>query len=280
LLPSKRVFVNPSTLITLVLSSVVSRAQTPASQPSKSNSPDRVISQQSVVVDAHLTPEELEDGQINEVYQPVYKNQEQHEYQKAIEGYRSLVIPMAEKAKFERPRKKFLYLAYSDIGACEMALGQFKDAEAMYEKTFEYLPTSPGVEDSENAVMLRSVGVARMRQQRWKDAEEPMQKAISLSEEQIILAGKLKEDYMRKALTDDYGESQSISLNVLAIVYFREQRYAESLELLERAYNQAIKFNASATVVKQIVENGKAISKVAGDAGASAAWSQRPVPPN
>jgi len=238
-----------------------------------------VTSQQSVVVDAHLTPEELEDGQINEVYQPVYKNQEQHEYQKAIEGYRSL-IPMAEKAKFERPRKKFLYLAYSDIGACEMALGQFKDAEAMYEKTFEYLPTSPGVEDSENAVMLRSVGVARMRQQRWNDAEEPMQKAISLSDEQIILAGKLKEDYMRKALTDDYGESQSISLNVLAIVYFREQRYAESLELLERAYNQAIKFNGSATVVKQIVENGKAISKVAGNAGASAAWSQRSVPPN
>jgi tetratricopeptide (TPR) repeat protein len=239
-----------------------------------------VTSQQSVVVDAHLTLEEIEDGQINEVYQPVYKNQEQHDYQKAIEEYRSLVIPMAEKAKFERPRKKFLYLAYSDIGACEMALGQFKAAEAMYEKTFEYLPTSPGVEDSENAVMLRSVGVARMRQQRWKDAEEPLQKAISLSDEQIILAGKLKEDYMRKALTDDYGESQSISLNVLAIVYFREQRYAESLDLLERAYNQAIKFNASAAVVKQIVENGKAISKVAVDTGASATWSQRPVPPN
>jgi tetratricopeptide (TPR) repeat protein len=234
-----------------------------------------VTSQQSVVVDAHLTPEELEDGQLNEVYQPVHKIQEQRDYQKAIEEYRSSVIPMAEKAKFERPRKKFLYLAYSDIGACEMALGQFKEAEEMYQKTFEYLPALPGVEDSENAVMLRSVGVARMRQQRWKDAEEPLQKAISLSDEQIILAGKLKEDFMRKALTDDYGESQSISLNVLAVVYFREQRYAESLDLLERAYNQAIKFHASSTVVKQIVENGKSISKVAGDSGASATWSQR-----
>lgn len=281
MLPSQRVFVNLFILIALFLSSVVSRGQTPISQqPSKPNSPDRVASQQSVVVDAYLTPEEIEDGQINEVYQSVYKIQEQRDYQKAIEEYRSLVIPMAEKAKFERPRKKFLYLAYSDIGACEMGLGQFKEAEEMYQKTFEYLPASPGVEDSENAVMFRSVGVARMRQQRWKDAEEPLQKAISISGEQIILAGKLKEDFMRKALTNDYGESQSISLNVLAVVYFREQRYAESLDLLERAYNQAIKFQASPTVVKQIVENGKAISMVSGDSAASATWLQRSVTPN
>jgi tetratricopeptide (TPR) repeat protein len=265
----------------LVLSCVASRGQTPTSQQqSKPNAPDRVTSQQSVVVDAHLTPEEIEDGQINEVYQPVYKIQEQHDYQKAIEEYRSLVIPMAEKAKFDRSKEKYLYLAYSEIGACEMALGQFKEAEEMYQKTFEYLPTSPGVEDSENAVMLRSVGVARMRQQRWKDAEEPLQKAISLSDEQIILAGKLKEDFMRKALTDDYGESQSISLNVLAVVYFREQRYAESLTLLERAYNQAITYHASATMLKQIVENGKAVSKVSGDAAASATWLQRSATPN
>jgi tetratricopeptide (TPR) repeat protein len=187
---------------------------------------------------------------------------------------------VAEKARFERPRKKFLYLAYSDIGACEMALGQFKEAEEMYQKTFEYLSASPGVEDSENAVMFRSVGVARMRQQRWKDAEEPLQKAISLSREQIILAGKLKEDFMRKALTDDYGESMSISLNLLAIVYFREQRYAESLTLLEQAYNQAITFHASLSVIKQIVENRKSISKVSGDSAADATWFQRSATPN
>jgi len=264
----------------LVLISVVSRAQTPSSQPGKPNSPARVTSQQSVVVDAHLTPEEIEDGQINDIYEPIYKIQEQRDYQKAIEEYRSLVIPMAERSKFAGPRKKFLYLAYSDIGNCEMALGQFKEAEEMYQKTFEYLPASPGVGDSENAVMLRFVGVARMRQQRWKDAEEPLQKAISVSDDQIILAGKLKEDFMRKALTNDYRESQDITLNVLAVVYSREQRYSEALNLLERAYNQAIAFEAPVTVVKQIVDNGKAISTVTGDVAASATWLQRSVTSN
>jgi tetratricopeptide (TPR) repeat protein len=278
LLPSERI--NLFILMALVLSSVESRAQTTNSEPSKPNSPARVTSQQSISVDAHLTAAEIEDGQINDIYQPIYKIQEQRDYQKAIEQYRTLVIPMAERAKFEGPRKKFLYLAYRDIGSCEMVLGQFKEAEEMYQKTLEYLPASPGVDDSENAVMLRSVGVARMRQERWKDAEEPLQNAISLSGEQIILAGKLKEDFMRKALTDDYGESRSISLSFLAVAYFREQRYAESLTLLERAYNQAITFHASTTVVKQIVDSGKVISKATGDDAASATWSQRSAPSN
>jgi tetratricopeptide (TPR) repeat protein len=280
LLPGPRVLVKLNILMMLVLGCLVSKAQTPSAQSSKSNSSPQATIQQSVVVDAHLTPEEIEDGQINDVYQPVYRNQAQRDYQKAIEQYRSLVIPMAQSAKFEVPRKKFLYLAYSGIGTCEMALGQFKEAEEMYQKTLEYLPASPGVNDSENAVMLRSVGVARMRQQRWKDAEEPLQKAVSVSGEQIILADKLKEDFMRKALTDDYRESQDITLNVLAVVYFREQRYAESLKLLDRAYNQAIAFQAPVTVVKQIVDNGKAISTAAGDAAASAKWSGRSVPSN
>lgn len=280
MLPSQRVWVNLVILMALVLISVVARAQTPSSQPGKPNSHARVTSQQSVVVDAHLTPEEIEDGQINDIYEPIYKIQEQRDYQKAIEEYRSLVIPMAERSKFAGPRKKFLYLAYSDIGNCEMALGQFKEAEEMYQKTFEYLPASPGVGDSENAVMLRSVGVARMRQQRWKDAEEPLQKAVSVSDDQIILAGKLKEDFMRKALTNDYRESQDITLNVLAVVYSREQRYSEALNLLERAYNQAIAFEAPVTVVKQIVDNGKAISTATGDAAASATWLQRSVTSN
>ena len=280
MLPSQRVLVNLFILMALVLISVDSRAQTPSSQPGKPNSPARVTSQQSVVVDAHLTPEEIEDGQINDIYEPIYKIQEQRDYQKAIEEYRSLVIPMAERSKFAGSRKKFLYLAYSDIGNCEMALGQFKEAEEMYQKTFEYLPASPGVGDSENAVMLRFVGVARMRQQRWKDAEEPLQRAISVSDDQIILAGKLKEDFMRKALTNHYRESQDITLNVLAVVYSREQRYSEALNLLERAYNQAIAFEAPVTVVKQIVDNGKAISTATGDVAASATWLQRSVTSN
>jgi len=87
----------------------------------------------------------------------------------------------------------------------------------------------------------------------------------------------LKEEFMRKVLTDDYRESQDVTLNVLAIVYFREQRYAESLSLLDRAYNQAIAFQAPVTLVKQIVENGKAISKATGDAATSATWLQRSV---
>jgi hypothetical protein len=90
LLPSQRVFVKLFVMMALVLSSVASSAQSPSSQqPSNPSSPDRVNSKQSVVVDARLTPEEIEDGQINDVYQPVYEIREQHDYQKAIEEYRS-----------------------------------------------------------------------------------------------------------------------------------------------------------------------------------------------
>lgn len=280
--PSRTTFIKGCILTAALLGSVASAAQTsPSVQSDKPTSPARVTgAQQSVVVDAHLTPEEIEDGQINEVYQPVYKIQEQRNYQEAIEEYRSIVIPMAERAKFERPRKKFLYLAYSDIGACEMALKQFKDAEETYQKTLEYLPASPGVDDSENAVVLRSIGIARMRQERWKDAEEPLQKAVALSEEQIALAAKEKEKYILIDLANDYRESQDVSLNALAVVYFREGRYPEAVDLLERAYNQAIAFHAPVTLVNQIVDTGTAMAKAAGDSGASATWSGRSVKSN
>ena len=57
-------------------------------------------------------------------------------------------------------------------------------------------------------------------------------------------------------------------------------RWSQSdLGVLERA-NQDIAFHESVTFVKQIVENGKPISKVSSDSGASASWLQRSVTQN
>ena len=69
--------------------------------------------------------------------------------------------------------------------------------------------------------------------------------------------------------------SQDISLNLLAIVFYRERRYADALALLERAYKQTVAFHAPAPVVKQIVDNGRAVSISIGDDAAIEVWSQR-----
>jgi len=263
------------------LGSAVSIAQTAQKnqEPNKRNPQGRVNTQQSVVVEAHLTPEESEEGKINDLYQPIYAMQ-QHDCQGAVEKYRTVVIPAAEQAKFEVPKTKFLFLAYRGIGDCDLASGHFAEAEVIFQKLFEYLPVWPSTDDSDYPINYRSIGLARMGQQRWKDAEEPLDKAVSIFDDQIGRAAKSDQDVVGNQMANAYRMSQDQALNLLAVVYAREQRYPEALALLERAYNQAIKFQAPASVLKQIVDNGRAISTGIGSDDASAKWSQRSVTSN
>lgn len=229
---------------------------------------------------AKLTPEEVEEGKLNDVYQEVYNIERNHDCEKAVEKYQTVVIPMADGSKFPVPRNKFLFLAYRGIGYCYLSQERYAEAEQMFQKLFEYFPIWPGTDDSAYAINYRSIGEARMHQQRWKDAEEALQKAVSLSDEQIERAAKSDSEFMRNEHANNLRLSQDRALNLLAVVYFREQRSVEALKLLERAYEQATKLHAPSNVVRQIVETGRGISQSTGDAAAIAAWSGRSTTQN
>jgi tetratricopeptide (TPR) repeat protein len=201
--------------------------------------------------------------------------EEQNKCAEAAEKYRSVVIPLAEAAKFDIPRNKFLYLSYRGIGDCDVSAHRFVEAEAMFQKLFEYIPTWPGVDDSDYPINYRSIGLARMGQQDWKGAEEPLQKAVSILDQQIENAIHSDSDFMRTEQANNLRMSQDGALNLLAVVYFRENRSADALPLLERAYDQAIKYHAHTTIVKQIVQSGVGISTAIGDGAGLATWSQR-----
>ncbi|MGH9406077.1 MAG: hypothetical protein ACRD3D_09630, partial [Terriglobia bacterium] len=103
---------------------------------------------QSVTVTAKLTPAEVEDGKFNDPYERVYNLQQQHDCMKAIDEYRSIVIPMAEKARFDVPRNKFLFLSYEGVGNCDLYVHSFSDAEKSFQIALQYAQVWPGINDS------------------------------------------------------------------------------------------------------------------------------------
>jgi tetratricopeptide (TPR) repeat protein len=250
-------------------------SQSSPSQSSQASAPSGGPIRPSIVVSANSTPEEVEDGKINDAYQSVYKLEEQNDCEGAIGKYRSVVIPLAEQAKFDVSRNKFLYLSYKGIGDCDLSAGRFAEAEEIFQKIFQYMPVWPGTNDSDYPINYRSVGLARMGQENWKGAEEPLQKAVSILDQQIESALHSDSDFMRTEHANNLRMSQDGALNLLAVAYFREQRPDEALPLLERAYNQAIKYHAHPTIVKQIVQSGVGISTAIGDSTGLATWSER-----
>lgn len=271
----------PATVFLAVfgLGSGVSRAEAlkynePSVSPKQIDSRTRVSASQSIV-DARLTADEIEEGKINDVYQEVVKTHLQGDYRGAADKYRSLVIPMAERTPSDVARKKFLFLSYRGLGNCYLAMSRFTEAEDMFQKLFEYLPVRPGREDSDYPINFESIAMARMGQQRWKAAEESLQKAVSIFDDQIGQAATSGSDSKQSEHANKLRMSQDMALNLFAVVYFREQRYAEALEILERAYNQGVTFRAPSEVVEQIADDGRAVSIAAGDADALAIWSKR-----
>jgi tetratricopeptide (TPR) repeat protein len=259
---------------------VQGRSQVTPLPQSDTHSKNRVTSQQSITVEANLTPEEKEEGNINEVYQTVYSIQRRHDCQVAIEKYLSVVIPAAERAKFSIPKNKFLYLAYRGIADCDMDLKKYGEAEETYQKLFGYLPVWPGIDDSDYPINFRSLGLSRMAQEKWADAEAPLQKSISIFDEQIDRASKSDADFERNEMANDYRMAQNTAMYLLAVDYFREKRNAESLQLLDRAYVQATQFHGPSATIKKIVDSGIAISIESGDLSSGVTWSKRALSTN
>jgi tetratricopeptide (TPR) repeat protein len=229
------------------------------------------ISAPDSVLDTRLSSNQIDD-KINDVYQEVVKIHLNGDYASAADKYRSVVIPMAERAQSDAIRKKFLFLGYRGLGNCYLAMTRFNEAEDMFQKLFEYLPISPATVDSDYAINFESIAMAQMGQQLWKSAEESLQKAVSIFDDQIGRAATNTEPNGR---ADKLRMSQDMALNLFAVVYFREQRYSEALGILERAYNQGVTFRAPAEIVEQIVNDGRAVSMATGDVDAITTWSRR-----
>jgi tetratricopeptide (TPR) repeat protein len=233
------------------------------------------ISVEESLVETRLSSDPIEEVKINNVYQQVVKIHLQGDYAAAADKYRSLIIPMAERAQSDATRKKFLFLSYRGLGNCYLAMTRFTEAEDMFEKLFEYLPVSPGTVDSDYAINFESIAMAQMGQQRWKSAEESLQKAVAIFDDQIGQAARSGSDGEAKERADKLRMSQDMALNLFAVVYFREQRYTEALATLERAYDQGVTFRAPAEIVEQIANDGRAVSMATGNVDAITTWSRR-----
>ena len=241
----------------------------------------RIGSADSRLADARLSPDLIEAGKMNEVYQDVVKVHLQGDYRAAAEMYQSLLIPMAEATHSDLTRNKFLFLSYRGLGNCYLAMSRFMEAEKTFHKLFEYLPVWPGMGDSGYPINFESIAMAQMGEQRWKAAEESLQTALTIFDDQIASASADASNPPQKERANRLRMSQDMALKLFAVVYFREQRYAEALELLDRAYHQGTAFGAPAEVVQQIVDDGRAVSIAAGDPTALATWSRRsPETPN
>jgi hypothetical protein len=85
---------------------------------------------------------------------------------------------------------------------------------------------------------------------------------------------------MRNEHSKNLKMSQAQARNLLAAAYFRAGRQNEALEMLEKAYQEAIQSSATPEMVQQIIESGRTASAALGDAASKAKWDARITAPN
>lgn len=250
-------------------------AQNPAPQ-TQSPSSSKPTRHDSADVVATLSPEEVAEGKLNDVYQSIAQQQRKGTCTaEIIERYRTEVIPAAEKSAFNVPKNKFLFLANRDIGNCYLAQQNFVEAEVAFQKILQYAPVWPGTDDSAYPIDLRQIATAQMGQQRWQAAEESLQKSASLFDPQIEKAMKSDSEFSRTEHAGNLRGSKAESLAYLAIVYLREGRTADALKTADLAYAEAKQPSVSPTFVSGIVKIGLSIAQATGDKDAITKWSQR-----
>ncbi|SRR6266481_1595053 len=262
-------------LFGLLLVYVPASAQNPSAQ-TQSPTSSRPVRHDSVKVVAHLSPEEFEEGKLNDVYEQVAQLQRKGTCTtETIQRYQSEVIPVAEKSTFNVPKNKFLFLANRDIGNCYMSQRRYEEAEERFKKIMEYLPVWPGTDDSDYPINFRQIATAQMGEQRWEAAEESLNKSVALFDPQIERALKSDNEFSRTEHAGNLLGSKARSLSYLAIVYLREGRTNEALKAAELAYVEAARPHVQATFLNDVLKVGSSIAQQSGDEGAIARWSRR-----
>lgn len=222
----------------------------------------------------HLSPGEVEDGRLNDLYQSVAQLLRKGPCTPdIIQRFESEVIPTAENSGFAVPRNKFLFLANRDIGNCYLAQQRYTEAEDSFRKILQYAPIWPGTDDSAYPIDFREIATAQMGRQHWADAEQSLLKSIALHEEQIATWEKRDESHAQFSLI--YRGSQSRSQALLAVVYFREGRTQDALNAVEKAYDAVTKYNLGPQYLNDVENIGKSIANASRDSAAQKLWSQR-----
>ncbi len=261
-------------LIGLLLGSASASAQNPVPQ-TQSPALSRPARHDSVEVVGHLSPEEVEEGKLNDLYESVAQLQRNGSCTTdIIRRYQSEVIPPAEKSTFNVPKNKFLFLANRDIGNCYLAQKKFAEAEASFQKILQYAPVWPGTNDSAYPINFRQIATAQMGQQHWTEAEQSLLKSIALFDPQIA-AGEKSDAELHLQLSLNYRGSQSQSHALLAVVYFREGHIQDALTTAEKAYDEVTRYKLASRYQNEVVKIGKAIADASGDSAAQRTWSQR-----
>jgi tetratricopeptide (TPR) repeat protein len=250
-------------------------AQNPSAQ-TQSTTSSKPVRHDSVEVVAHLSPEEVEEGKLNDEYEKIAQLQRKGTCTtEIIERYQSEVIPLAEKSTFNVPKSKFLFLANRDIGNCYMAQRRYEEAEESFKKIMEYVPVWPGMDDSDYPINFRQIATAQMGQQRWEAAEESLNKSVALFDPQIKRALNSANEFSRTEHAGNLVGSKARSLSYLAIVYLREGRTTEALKTAELAYGEATRPHVQASFLNEVLKVGSSIAQQSEDESAIARWSQR-----
>ena len=252
-------------LFGLLIVQAPASAQNHSPQTQSPASP-KPVRHDSVEVVAHLSPEEVEDGKLNDVYETIAQLQRKGTCTtEIIQRYQSEVIPLAEKSTFNVPKNKFLFLANRDIGNCYLAQQKFAEAEASFQKILLYAPVWPGTDDSAYPINFRQIATAQIGQQRWEAAEESLKKAVSLFDPQIEKAIKSENEFSHTERAGNLLGSKARSIAYLGIVYLREGRTAEALKTAELAYYKATQPHVSSAFVSEVVKVGRSIAQASGD---------------
>ena len=223
---------------------------------------------------AHLSPEEVEEGKVNDAYQSIAQLQRKRTCTtEIIQRYQSEVISLAEKSTFDVPKNKFLFLANRDIGNCYLAQQKFAEAQASFRRSCN-APVWPGTDDSAYSINFRQIATAQMGQQHWAEAEQSLVKSVSLFDPQIA-AGENSDVGLHSQLSLNYRGSQSQSYALLAVVYFREGRIQDALTTVEKAYSEVTKSKLAPQFHNEVLKIGKAIADASEDSAAKRTWSQR-----
>jgi tetratricopeptide (TPR) repeat protein len=240
--------------------------------------PAKPTQHDSVTVVAHLSPEEVEEGKLNDAYQSIAQLERQGDCSpEIIQRYQAEVLPLAEKSTFNVPKNKFLFLAKRDIGSCYLRQQKFPEAEVTFREILQYAPIWPGTDDSAYPIAFRQLATAQMGQEHWADAEQNLLKSISLFDT-LIADEERKHSEISAEFVRNYRGSHSESVALLAVVYFREGHTRDALATIDKAYDEVTKYHLAPQFNKDVVQVGQAIAEASGDATAQETWSQRARP--
>lgn len=267
---------------TLSIGGIAGAQQAPGTNPGaaagkqQTNSDGRVVTNQTVTVSAGFTPEKMYGDKISRAEQPAYAAKFAGDCAKAIELYKSDVIPLAEQSKYPKVKAKFLFGVYGVIGECQQNQGRYIDAEQSYRKQAECGETWPGKEDSAYPLVFFPLGVVQMGREHWKDAEGNFEKVKAELPARIERAEKSNLEDEKNTVAPSLPLAEVTTLVELAVVYSREVRVNDALAAVDQSYLKAVTAKAPPDMMKTVVGVGQGIAGRSGDAAAIAKWAERP----